>query len=121
MAVAASLLSIALFLAFASAGAQKLVFNPAMSRVADHLGYSRNAYRRIGLLEVIGAIALLAGLVAKGTTALAILNEAAAGALALLMAAALVTHLRNGDSAKYFSPALVLGLLALVELMLRLS
>jgi uncharacterized membrane protein YphA (DoxX/SURF4 family) len=121
MAVAASLLSIALFLAFASAGIQKLLFNPAMSNAADRLGFSRPAYRRIGLLELLGGIALMAGLVGKGTTFLAILNEAAAGVLALLMGAALVVHLRHGDKAKYFMPALALGLLAVVELVLRLA
>jgi hypothetical protein len=121
MAVAASLLSIALFLAFASAGLQKLVFNPAMSNVAERLGYTRKTYRRIGAVEVIGAIALLAGLVGKGTTALAILNEAAAGVLAVLMALALTAHLRRGEKAKYFTPALALGVLAVVELVLRLA
>jgi hypothetical protein len=121
MAVAASLLSIALFLAFASAGIQKLLFHPAIEHIADRLGYSRPAYRRIGLLEVIGAIALMAGIVATGTTFLAILNEAAAGALTILMAFALVVHLRHGEKAKYFTPALVLGLLALLELILRLA
>ena len=97
MAVAASLLSIALFLAFASAGLQKLLFNPAMSNAADRLGFSRPAYRRIGLLELLGGMALMAGLVGKGTSFLAILNESAAGVLAALMAAALFVHLRNGD------------------------
>jgi|SRR5271170_6427221 len=121
MAVAASLLSIALFLAFASAGIQKLLFNPAMSNAADRLGYSRASYRRIGLVEVLGGIALMAGLVGTGTTFLAILNEAAAGVLALLMAFALVIHLRNGEKAKYFTPTVTLGVLAVVELVLRLS
>jgi hypothetical protein len=59
--------------------------------------------------------------VGTGTTFLAILNEAAAGVLALLMAAALVVHLRNGDKAKYFTPALALGVAAIVELVLRLA
>ena len=121
MAVAASLLSIALFLAFASAGIQKLLFNPAMANTADRLGFSRPAYRRLGLVELLGGIAIMAGLVGKGTTFLAILNEAAAGVLALLMAAALFVHLRNGDKAKYFTPALALGVAAVVEVVLRLA
>ena len=121
MAVAASLLSIALFLAFASAGIQKILFNPATSNTADRLGYSRPAYRRIGVIELLGGLAIMAGLVGTGTTFLAILNEAAAGVLALLMAAALVVHLRKGDKAKFFAPAVALGLAAVVELVLRLA
>jgi uncharacterized membrane protein YphA (DoxX/SURF4 family) len=121
MAVAASLLSIALFLAFASAGIQKLVFNPAMSHVAERLGFTRRTYRRIGVAEVLGGIALLAGLVAKRTTFLGILNEAAAGVLAVLMVLAVSAHLRKHEKAKYFAPALVLGVLAVAELVLHLT
>jgi uncharacterized membrane protein YphA (DoxX/SURF4 family) len=121
MSVAAALLSIALFLAFGSAGAQKLVFNPAVSRVAERLGFSKRAYRRIGLFEVIGSVALLLGLASKKTSVLGIVNEVAAGALFLLMLGAVITHLRTGDSFKYLAPALVFGLLALLELVLRLA
>jgi len=120
MTVAASLLSLVLFLAFASAGAQRLVFNPAMSKSAEHLGYTRRAYRRVGLLEVVGAIALLIGLTARGTTALAVVNEVAAAGLALLMAIAVSVHLRKHDALKYYAPALSLGLLAILELIFRL-
>jgi hypothetical protein len=121
MAVAASLLTIALFLAFASAGIQKLLFHPAIEHIADRLGFSRPAYRRIGLLELLAAIALMAGIVATGTTFLAILNEAAAGVLTILMVCALAVHLRKHEKAKYFAPALVLGLLTLLELIFRLA
>jgi DoxX-like family len=121
MAVAASLLSIALFLAFASAGIQKLLFNPAMSHVAERLGFSRRTYRQIGLVELLGGVALMAGIVGTGTTFLAILNEAAAGVLSALMVLAVGAHLRKGEKAKYFTPALVLGVAAVAELILRLA
>jgi uncharacterized membrane protein YphA (DoxX/SURF4 family) len=121
MSVVAALLSIALFLAFASAGAQKIVFNPAMSAAADHLGFRKRTYQYIGGLEVLGAIALLVGLAAKGTSALALLNEIGAGGLFLMMALAVTFHLRKGDAAKYYTPALALGVLALVELVFRVA
>src|ERR1039458_285932 len=114
MTVVAALLSIALFLAFGSTGAQKLVFNSPMSRVAEHLGFTKRAYQRIGAIEVVGAIALLIGLAAKGTTTLALVNEIAAGGLCLLMVAAVAVHLRKGDAFKYVAPALALGVLVLL-------
>lgn len=121
MTVVAALLSIALFLAFGSAGAQKLVFNPAMSRVAEHLGFTKRAYQRIGGIEVAGGIGLLIGLAAKGSSTLAIVNEVAAAVLFLLMAAAVAVHLRKGDALKYVAPALVLGLFVVLELIFRLA
>ncbi|HEY5104710.1 MAG TPA: DoxX family protein [Acidimicrobiales bacterium] len=121
MTVAAALLSIALFLAFASAGAQKLSFNPAMSRAADHMGFSKRGYQRIGALELLGGLALLIGCVARGSSFLAILNEVTAGCFVVLMALAVVFHLRKGDAIKYFAPAAVLAILSLLELIFRLS
>lgn len=119
MSIVASLLSIALFLAFGSAGAQKIVFNPAMSKAADHLGFSKSGYRRVGVVEVLGAIALLVGLSSSRSSALGIINEVAAGGFVVMMLAAVVTHLRQGDRAKSYSPALVLGVLSLVALLCR--
>ena len=119
MSVVAALLSVVLFLAFVSAGMQKIVFNPVMSHTADRLGFTKNAYQRIGGLEVVGAIAMLIGLAAKGTSILAILNEIAAASFFVLMMLAVVTHVRNDEAAKFYTPALVLGVLSLVELIAR--
>jgi uncharacterized membrane protein YphA (DoxX/SURF4 family) len=121
MTVIAALLSIALFLAFCSAGAQKLSFNPTMSKAADHMGFSKSAYRRIGTLEVVGGLALLIGCVARGSSFLALLNEAAAAGLVVLMVLAVAIHLRKGDGLKYWSPAAAFGLAVLIELIFRIS
>jgi hypothetical protein len=51
---------------------------------------------------------------------LALLNEAAAGGLLLVMLGATVVHLRKGDGFKGASPALALGALCLIELIFRL-
>lgn len=121
MSVAASLLSIALFLAFGSAGAQKIIFNPVMSKAAGHLGFTKRSYRAIGGIELLGAVGLLIGLAAKGSSLLAIVNVIAASGLFVMMVLAVTFHLRKGDKAKYFAPALVLGVLALTELIFRLN
>ncbi|NNN01350.1 MAG: DoxX family protein [Acidimicrobiaceae bacterium] len=120
MSIVASLLSIILFLAFVSAGIQKVQFNPMMSATAQRLGFAKSSYQRIGLLEIVGAIALLIGLASARGSLWGIVNEAAALALAFTMALAVIFHLRKGDGVKELSPALVLGLLALVELASRL-
>jgi hypothetical protein len=121
MSAVASILSIILFLAFATSGIQRLLFNPMVSQSADHLGFTKKAYQRIGALEIVGAIGLLAGLSAKGTSPWAILNELAAAGLALAMLAAVVVHLRRSDKIKQFGPALALGVLVLLELIFRLT
>jgi hypothetical protein len=111
MSVVASLLSIALFLTFLTTGAQKVQFNPMMSAVANRLGYSKAAYRRIGVVEILAST--------RGSF-WGVVNEASAGALALMMAFAVIVHLRKGDEFKDAVPALVLGVLAILCVLVRL-
>ncbi len=120
MAAVASVVSIILFLAFLTAGLQKVLFNPAMSRVAEHLELTKRAYQRLGGLEIVAAVAVMVGLVAKGASFLAILNEVAAAGLVVLMGGAVIWHRRHGDSFKVLAPALGLGTLALIELGFRI-
>lgn len=121
MAAAASISSIVLFLAFATAGLQKILFNPVMSRAAEHFGFTKSGYQRIGMAELLGALGVLVGLAAAKSSVWGVANELAAGAIALTMALALNLHRRAGDEAKAMTPALLLGVLALVELVLRLA
>lgn len=121
MLAVASLLSIALFLAFVTAGSQKVAYNSVMSATATRLGFSRRTFQIIGVAEIVGGVAVMVGLAAHRSTVLGILNEAAAAGLAVTMALALFFHLRHGDGWRVWSPALLLGLGALVELVLRLA
>lgn len=121
MSVVAALLSVVLFLAFTFSGAQKIVFSPATSKAAEHVRVTKRNYRRIGVLEVIGALGAILGVVASRGSGLGVLNEVGASGLAVMMAMAIAVHRRIGDKAKYFTPALVLGLVALLELLLRLA
>jgi len=120
MSAVASILSIILFLAFLTSGIQKVLFNPMASQSAGHLGFSKSAFQRIGMLEIAGGIAVMAGLTAKGASFLAILNEVAAGGLAITMGLAVYYHLREHDGFKVYAPAAGLGLVALLELIFRL-
>lgn len=120
MSAVASILSIILFLAFLTSGIQKVLFNPMASQSAGHLGFSKSAFQRIGVLEIVGGVAVMAGLAAKGTSFWALLNEGAAGALTIMMVLAVYYHVREHDGLKVFAPAAGLGLLALLELIFRL-
>src|ERR1035437_6725955 len=120
MSGVAVLLTIILFLAFSASGLQKVIFNPTMSRSADHLGITKSTYQRVGGLEIAGAVGLLIGVAAWGSSFWAIINDAAAVGLFLLMLRSSVSHLRTGDRAKEFAAVLLLGVLALLELILRL-
>ena len=101
-----------LVIAFAALGSSKLAAVPAMRARAAHVGFSVAAYRRIGLLEILGVLGLLAGALVPMIGALA------AAGLLLLLGGALVVHLRTGDGPREIAPSLVLGLVALTFLVL---
>ena len=101
-----------LVVAFAALGSAKLAAVPAMRDKAAHVGYSVSAYRRIGLLEVLAVIGLLAGAFVPPIGALA------AAGLLMLLGGASVVHLRNGDGVREIAPSLVLALVSLTYLAL---
>jgi uncharacterized membrane protein YphA (DoxX/SURF4 family) len=113
MFVVTLILAILLALAFGASGAQKLAGAKMASDTAGHLSIAFSRYRLIGVPEILGAIGLLVGL------AVWPLGVAAAAGLVLVMIGAVVAHVRVGDKIAGFGPAVVLGLLSLVELILR--
>ena len=121
MSAVAVLLTIVLFFAFLASGLQKVIFNPTVSRSADHLGFTKSAYQRVGALEIAGAVGLLLGVAAWGSSFWAILNDAAAFGLFALMMSAATTQFRRGDKAPAVAPVLTLGALALLEMILRVA
>jgi uncharacterized membrane protein YphA (DoxX/SURF4 family) len=114
MFVATIILSALLALAYAMAGGQKIAGTKTMLDSADHLHVAHRTYRLIGVLELLAAIGLLAGL------AFWPLGAAAAIGLVLLMIGAVVAHLRAGDGVARFGPAAALGVLALADAILRI-
>jgi DoxX-like family len=101
--------------AFTAAGAAKLAAVPAMRARAAHVGMSVAAYRRIGILEILGVIGLLVGALVP------IIGALAAAGLLLLLGGAVVVHLRSGDGPRELVPAIVLGLATLAFLILALG
>ncbi len=102
-----------LAVAFAAAGSTKLM-TPRV-KLAEKMPWAADAtdgqVKAIGSLEAAGAL----GLVLPPALGIApVLAPAAALGLALVMAGAVVVHLRRGEGVGAGVPALVLGLLALV-------
>jgi hypothetical protein len=100
-----TLLTIALAAVFAALGAAKLLAVPAMQGRAAHVGFSVNAYRRIGALELTGAVGLVVGVAVPG------LRTATGIGLLLLLLGAITAHLRAGDGVKDAAPAVLLVIL----------
>ncbi|WP_317698005.1 DoxX family protein, partial [Aeromicrobium sp. REDSEA-S32_B7] len=83
---------------------------------AQHLGYPVAAFRAVGALELLGVAGLWVGRAASGplaTTALV--------ALLVLMAGAVVSHLRVGDGIAAVAPALVVAALLVALLALGVA
>ena len=112
---ATAILAAVLVVAFAAAGAAKLAAVPAMRARAAHVGFSVAAYRRIGLLEILGVLGLLVGAL------LPVIGALAAAGLLLLLGGAMIAHLRSGDGPRELAPALVLGLATLAFLILTVG
>lgn len=87
--------------AFAVLGTAKILAVARMRALAAHVGLSVTAYRRIGVLEVAGAAGVALG------TLVPLLGVLAGTGLLMLLAGALVTHLRNGDGPRECAPAVV--------------
>jgi len=119
MSQLASLIAIALFVVFMTLGAQRIMFNEVMSSSAERLGFSKQAYRVIGIIEIVAGIAMIAT-VHEGKGALRIVAIVAAMILSGMGAGELVTNLRKKQGRNYVAPVAVLVAAAVAELVLRL-
>ncbi|WP_433714353.1 DoxX family protein [Nocardia sp. CA-084685] len=107
MTVASIVLAVLLALGFLPLGVLKALAVAAMSRRAEHFGYSVPAFRGIGALEIAGALGVLGGIVWSP------LGAAAGIGLALLMIGAVFTHVKVGDGVSEYAPSIGVGVLAL--------
>ena len=86
---------------FALLGLAKILALTPMRALAAEAGFSVGAYRGIGALELAGAAGVALG------PALPPLGFLAGAGLLLLLAGAVVTHVRNGDGPRKAAPAVV--------------
>ncbi len=115
MSVTSAVLAVLLALAFTGVGSAKILALQPMRERAAEVGFSTTAYRRIGLLEVAGAIGLLLGSVAP------LIGALAGVGLLLLLGGAVVAHVREGDGPKKFAPAVICGVLVAAYLVALLA
>jgi hypothetical protein len=115
MAIAYAVVSLITGTLVALTGALKLGGHPSMAKNAAHLGYSEEAFRRIGMLEAAAVAGLIGGLW------WAPIGVAAAIGVALLMSGAVVAHVRVHDPAPASAPAAVCGLLAVATAVLGVA
>ena len=113
--IATLVLTGVLVAAFGLLGSAKVAAVPAMRARAAHVGYSVDAYRRIGGLEILAVLGMIVGIVVPVVGALA------AGGLVLLLGGAVTVHLRNGDGFRELAPSLVLGAIAVAYVVLVVS
>jgi hypothetical protein len=110
MSAALQVVAVLLALVFGALGTAKILGLRPMRERAAEVGFATAAYRRIGVLEVAGAIGLLIGLIEP------LIGVLAGAGLLVLLGGALVTHIRNGHGAAKVAPALVCGVLVVVYL-----
>lgn len=114
MFIATLVVSALLALAFLGAGVGKVTgAEPKIAEMAGHVGFTARSYRGIGALEIAGAAGVLVGLY------FAPLGIAASIGLALLMAGAVIAHIRVKDKFAMIAPSAALGVVAVVALVLR--
>jgi hypothetical protein len=104
-----------LVVAFGLLGSAKLAAVPAMRARAEHVGYTVDAYRRIGALETLAVLGILVG------AAVPVIGALSATGLVLLLGGAVIVHLRNGDGVRELAPSLVLGAVAAAFVVLVLG
>lgn len=107
MKLLAPVLSVLIAVVFAVLGSAKVAAVPPMRERAAHVGFGVDSYRRLGVVELTGAVGLLVGL------AVPAVGLAASAGFVLLLAGALIAHARAGDGAKEMAPAIVVGAAAL--------
>ena len=98
-------LALLVTLIFALLGMAKIMALPPMRPLAAEAGFSVDAYRSIGVLEVAGAVGVALGL------AVPLLGGVAAAGLLLLLAGAFITHVRQGHGPRKYAPVIVCGVL----------
>jgi len=99
-----------LALVFSALGLAGALALPMMREKAAETGFSVMAYRRIGVLQLAGAVGVGLG------PAVPLLGGLAGTGLLLLLAGAVVVHLRQGDGVAKLAPALVCAVLVVAYL-----
>ncbi len=120
MAAVASIITIALFLVLLTSGSLAMAGESSTQHLANRLGVDHRLFRRLGIAQVAVAIGLMVGVAGRGSSALAIVNDVAAGVLVVLAALAVLLERRQHTAWRSVTPVALVVLAAVAELVLRL-
>ncbi|UGT67866.1 DoxX family protein [Nocardia gipuzkoensis] len=109
---ATTILAALLAIVLLGAGTTMILAISVQRDTAAHLGFRVNAFRRIGVLEVLGAIGVLLGLKIPTIGVLA-----AVGVVALMVGAA-ISHLRVRDRLPQLIPPMAIAAVGVAYLIL---
>ena len=109
-----TILSVILAAAFLIAGAARIRMIPVMFNQARTLGIHYPQFRLIGVLEVVFALCVLAGIWVSW------LGTFGSLMLTIMMAVAILAHARANDALKNYAPASVLGILAFIIFLIHI-
>ena len=109
--ILASLLGVAA--TFSAIG--KLTKKADVMAIMEHVGVKPDMIPVLGLLEIAGAVGMLAGIWNKP------LGVAAAAGLALYFAGAIAAHLRKKDAIKDAAPAIGLTVFSIIVVLLEIA
>jgi hypothetical protein len=119
VSILASVLSLALTIAFATTAIQKIRLTTLQERTAARLAIATSRWRQEGWLEAIFAVGVALGYKASHASLLGVVNEVALGLLALVSAALWVRHLQRGDRVSQWAGVLALALASVIALLAR--
>lgn len=104
--------AIILAVPFLFTGLPMVTARPPSIEQGRHLGFSPNSYRLLGVVQIVGALALAIGVFWEP------LAVAAAIGFALMMIGAIIAHVRAGDPAAKVAPTAFFGLASIATAVL---
>jgi uncharacterized membrane protein YphA (DoxX/SURF4 family) len=113
--IVATVLQVLLGLAFLGAGVSKLAGAQMQVEIFDRLRLSQSFRPIVGIVEIIGALGILAGVAVHWVAAVAAIG------LVGVMLGALLTHIRSRDAVQNVVPPAVLLCVAAIVVALRWS
>jgi hypothetical protein len=120
VSILASVVALALTIAFATTAIQRVRLTSLQSRTAERLEVSLARWRVIGWMEGVGALFIALGYRASRGSVLGVINEIGAGLMLLVSLYVWFRHRRAKDSLAQWGGVLVLALASGVELLARL-
>lgn len=117
MTTALTILAVLVAVAFFMFGVGKILDVSMMATAREHLGIDRSLFKIVGALEILGALGVIAGLHED----LPVIGVLAGIGLIGMTIGATFYHQKAGDSIKDWLPAVMMGSLVIIYIILRVG